>query len=133
MSSFTDSSRKTPQGAEDFHRKHDQSVLQIRRNNWDYYGIISLICHKNIYCDPSLEPSCQDSSNEGSQCIFLLRNKKIKSELSLLPLLIWSAECYLLAVGKSHKALKSFTENMINHYQETATNDHVLILLLYNT
>ena len=32
--------------------------------------------YKNIFCDPSLEPSCQDGSNEGSQYVFSLRNKK---------------------------------------------------------
>ena len=25
---------------------------------------------KNVCCDPSLEPPCQGSSNEGSQCTF---------------------------------------------------------------
>ena len=30
----------------------------------------------NICCDPSLEPSHRDGSNEGSQHMFLLGNKK---------------------------------------------------------
>ena len=30
----------------------------------------------NICCDPSLEPSHRDGSNEGPQHMFLLRNKK---------------------------------------------------------
>ena len=32
--------------------------------------------HKNINCDPPLEPSHGDGSNEVSQHMFLLRNKK---------------------------------------------------------
>ena len=47
----------------------DQVVLQIRRDNRGNLGII----HKNIFGDPSLEPS---RSNEGSQHMFSLRNKK---------------------------------------------------------
>ena len=34
------------------------------------------ILHKNIFCDSSLEPSRRDGSNEGSQYMFSLRNKK---------------------------------------------------------
>ena len=34
--------------------------------------IIFRISQLNIYCDPSLEPSHQDSSNEGSQYMFLM-------------------------------------------------------------
>ena len=30
----------------------------------------------NIFCDPPLEPSRRDGSNEGSQHMFSLRNKK---------------------------------------------------------
>ena len=30
----------------------------------------------NIYCDPLLESSRRDSSSEGSQCMFAMRNKK---------------------------------------------------------
>ena len=36
--------------------------------------------HKNIHCDPSLEPSLQDGSNVESQHKFLLSNKKIFSD-----------------------------------------------------
>ena len=28
---------------------------------------ISICLYKNMFCDPSLEPFCQDGSNEGSQ------------------------------------------------------------------
>ena len=49
------------------------SVLKIRRGYRDNLG---LIFHKNLCCDPSLEMSCQDGSNKGSQHMFLLRNKK---------------------------------------------------------
>ena len=37
-------------------------------------GGTDLISQLNIYCDPSLEPSHQDSSNEGSQYMFLMEN-----------------------------------------------------------
>ena len=35
-----------------------------------------IFLHKNIFCDPSLEPSSPDGSNEGPQHMFVLRNKK---------------------------------------------------------
>ena len=35
-----------------------------------------LILYKNICCDPSSEPSQRDSSDEGSQHMVLLINKK---------------------------------------------------------
>ena len=38
--------------------------------------IFPLFLLKNISCDPLLEPSHHNSPNEGSQCMFLLRNKK---------------------------------------------------------
>ena len=37
---------------------------------------ILLILHKNIGCDPSSEPSRRDGSDEGSQHMVLMRNKK---------------------------------------------------------
>ena len=49
-----------------------ESVLQIRRSNRGNLGIISHISP----CNPSLEPSWRDGSNEGSQHMFSLRNKK---------------------------------------------------------
>ena len=49
------------------------AVLQIRRGIRDNLGIF---LHKNIFCDLSLELSCQDGSNKGSQHMFSLRNKK---------------------------------------------------------
>ena len=54
------------------------SVLQISRGNRDNLGIISLIFppKKNIFCDPSLEPSLKDGSNDRSQHMYSLRNKK---------------------------------------------------------
>ena len=52
------------------------AVCQLRRGNRDNLEIISHNFHKNIFCDPSLEPSSQDGSNEGSQHMFSLRNKK---------------------------------------------------------
>ena len=52
------------------------SVLQIRRGNRDNLGIIHIFLHKSKFCDPSVEPSHQDGSNEGSQHMFSLRNKR---------------------------------------------------------
>ena len=40
---------------------------------WDNYPIFF---HQNLFCDPSLEPSRRDGSNEGLQHMFSLRNKK---------------------------------------------------------
>ena len=46
-------------------------MLQIRRDKRINLGILlvlqtSLLKH-TVYCDPSLEPSCLDDCNEGSQ------------------------------------------------------------------
>ena len=46
-------------------------VLQKRRGKMDNWGIIFNITVQNICCDPSLEPSHQDGSNEGSQHVSL--------------------------------------------------------------
>ena len=56
-------------------------------NNFSYFSIktcmliknpmmMMMMMMKNIFYDPSLEPSCKDNSNEGSQHMFSLRNKK---------------------------------------------------------
>ena len=37
---------------------------------------LAIFLHKNIFCDPSLEPSRQDGSNEGSQHMLFLRKKQ---------------------------------------------------------
>ena len=50
--------------------------LQIRRSIDNNSKITFLILNENTHCDPSLELSWQDSSNEGSQCMFLWSNKK---------------------------------------------------------
>ena len=52
------------------------TVFHIRRGNRDNLGIISHISHKSIVCDPSLELSYRDGSNEGSQHMFSLQNKE---------------------------------------------------------
>ena len=44
--------------------------LQIRGGIKYNSKIIFLLFHKNISCDPSLEPSQLDGSNEGSQDTF---------------------------------------------------------------
>ena len=41
--------------------------LQIRGGIEDNSKTIFLFLNKNIHCDPSLEPSRQDGSNDGSQ------------------------------------------------------------------
>ena len=50
--------------------------------------------NENLHCDPSLELSQRDSSNEGSHRIILWSNKENILELSLLPLLIWTTNSY---------------------------------------
>ena len=66
------------------------SVRQIRRGNRKNLGITLHITPLK-YCDTSLEPSCQDGSNEGSQHMFSLRKKEKLSELSSIPPLTWSS------------------------------------------
>ena len=51
-------------------------MLQIRRGNWDNLEIIYHFFRKRIFSDPSLELSRRDGSNEESQHMFLLRDKK---------------------------------------------------------
>ena len=36
-----------------------------KKGNMTNLGIIAIFLHKNIFCDPSLEPSLRDGSNEG--------------------------------------------------------------------
>ena len=67
---------------------HYASGLQIRRGKRD--NLESVLLLKKICCDPSLEPPRRDSSNEGSQHMFSLRNKKTYFELSSIPPLNWS-------------------------------------------
>ena len=47
--------------------RQDFSELQIRGGYEDNSKIISLFINENLCCDPSLELSRQDSSNDGSQ------------------------------------------------------------------
>ena len=56
--------------------------------------------------------SCQDGSNEGSQHMFLLRIRKIISELSSLPPLTWNSELSLMDT-LSLEASLLFTELQI--------------------
>ena len=50
-------------------------MLQIRGDR-DILEIFSRISPEKIFCDPPLEPSRRDGSNEGSQHMFSLTNKK---------------------------------------------------------
>ena len=84
-----------------------ETVLQIRRGNRDNLGIISIFFHKNISCDPPLEPSHRDGSNDGSQHMFSLRNKKIIFDLFSIPPFIWSsAEKKRTAVDQHSEILR---------------------------
>ena len=74
------------------------SVLQIRSSNMDNLGIIGHIFPiKTFFCDPPLEPSHRDGSNEGSQHVFLGEIRKIICELSSVPPLIWRSGITFLA------------------------------------
>ena len=66
--------------------------LQIRRGNRNNSERFFYALNENICYDPSLEPSQQDGSNEGSQCMLLWKTRKIICKLSPLPLLIWSTD-----------------------------------------
>ena len=52
-------------------------MLQIKRGESDNLGIIVHITPLNVCSDPLLKPSYKDSSNEGSQHMFMFRDKKI--------------------------------------------------------
>ena len=51
-------------------------MFQIGRGKRDNLGKFSILLLLKVYCNPSLEPSHRDSSNEGSQHMFSLRNKE---------------------------------------------------------
>ena len=63
------------------------SELQIRGEIEDNSKIIVLFLNKNICCDPSLEPSRCDGSNDGYNISFKGVILKIILKLSLLPFL----------------------------------------------
>ena len=50
--------------------------LQVRQSIRDNLEVISHISQNKIFCDASVEPSHRDGSDEGSQHMFSLRNKK---------------------------------------------------------
>ena len=60
-----------------------------------YRDNLAMFLHNNIFCDPPLELSCQDSPNKGSQHMFSLRNKKNYLWIILIPPLIWSSVYFL--------------------------------------
>ena len=55
-------------------KSDDKTELQIRESIEDNSKIIVFISERNICCDPSLEPSQRDGSNDGSQNMFSRRN-----------------------------------------------------------
>ena len=60
--------------------------------------LLFIFPNENIYCDPSLEPSHRDSSNEGSQHVFIEKSRKNFFEFSSIPPLIclWEAIVFCL-------------------------------------
>ena len=50
--------------------------LEVRRGERDILEIIFLLIQRKHICDPSLEPSRQDGSNEGSQHMYSWKNKE---------------------------------------------------------
>ena len=63
-------------------------MLQIKGDIEDLSKIFFLFLNENISCDPSLEPSRRDGSNDRHKICFYGGVWKIFPELSLLPLLI---------------------------------------------
>ena len=51
-------------------------MLQIRRSEGDGLGMVDRVFYGNMFCDPSLEPSHRDGSNEWSQHMFSLRDRR---------------------------------------------------------
>ena len=51
-------------------------IRALDKGEYLIIGIILLILYKNICCDPSSEPSHRDGSDEGSQHMVSMRNKK---------------------------------------------------------
>ena len=54
--------------------KYYQSKLQTSWGIKDDSNLIFLLLNTNICCDPSLEPSQREGSNDGSENMFLLKN-----------------------------------------------------------
>ena len=80
-------------------------MLEIRRGKRDNLGIIFHISPLKICCDSSLEPSCQDGSNEGSQHVFVEKQEKISLNHPQYPLLSGA----LINTGMSTHTLKVLT------------------------
>ena len=54
-----------------------------------------LFLKENLCCDPSLEPSRRDGSNDGSLNMFYGEIRIIIPKFPQLPLLIWTTDYYL--------------------------------------
>ena len=81
------------------------AVLLIRRGIRDN---LVIFLHKNIFCDLSLELSCQDGSNKGSRHMFPLRSKKhrlriILNILFLSGALLWLSSHFYMDYRKNSK------------------------------
>ena len=69
--------------------------------------------HRNIFCDPSLELSHRDGSNEESQHMFSLKYRK-KIELSSILPLIWSTdECLLIVSGVGEQSCDPWIDSQV--------------------
>ena len=67
----------------------ERTEIQIRGCTENKSKIFFLFPNENICCDPSLEPSQRDGSNEGNNICFC---GEIGIIILKLPLLIWSTE-----------------------------------------
>ena len=88
----------------DMQADSSDSVVQITKGvSWIIKGYFSLLLHKNIGCDPSLEPFRWDGSDEWSQHKFSLRSKKN------YPWIILNYSCYPFLSGSicEHTILRS--------------------------
>ena len=78
----------------DVYRGHKTTIQQQQRRL------------QNVCCDTSLEPSHQEGSNEGSQHMFSLRNKKkLPSDYPQYPLLIWRSSFAIHPLDQTNRRL----------------------------
>ena len=85
-------------------------MLQMGEDQRDDLGMVSVLLCENVCCDPSLEPSRRDGSNEGPQHIFFCWEMgEIIFDLSSIPLLIWSSGWAFMLFSFGH--LNNNTKN----------------------
>ena len=76
MSKFLHNARRRHRQGYDNISMFSSKTAKLKRGNRDNLGIIFSFFYEYILCDPSLELSRQDNSNEALQHIFSFRNKK---------------------------------------------------------